>query len=298
MRFWSKQHAQNQEWEREIAFHVDEATETGIAQGLSPEAARRQALADFGGREQTRQSLRDLHSSRWLESLTFHGKAAIRFVRQAPAFSITAILTLALGIGANSAVFSLIDAVLLRPLPFPAGDRLMLLTQTNQRSHDANHFVAPARLEDWNHLAASTFTGITGYYKDDFTETSGALPERLTGELVAPRFLSVLGVSPMLGRDFLPSEEHFGGPAAALISYRLWQTHFHGDPAVLGKPLHVGRAPLAIVGVMPANFSFPERDADLWTPPPPQPPPPPPRRRPPGPPGGPRRGPPGTTRSA
>ena len=178
-----------------------------------------------------KQELRDIQASAILESVSFNLSAAIRFIRRSPSFAAAVILTLALGIGANSAVFSAIDAVVLRPLPFPGGNQLVALYQHDSKNRDANHFVAPVRLEEWNRMA-STFEGITGYYKDDLSETSGPLAEKVTEALVAPRFLQVMGVSPILGRDFAPEEEHFGGPDAALISYRFWQRRFQGDAAL------------------------------------------------------------------
>ncbi len=192
-------------------------------------------------------------------------RAAVRFVREAPGFALIAILLLALGIGANSAMFSALDAVVLRPLPFPHSEQLLALSQVDRQGRDANRFVAPVRLEDWNRLATA-FTGITGTYADDVNETSGALPERLNEAMVAPRFLRVLGVAPLLGRDFVAAEQHFGGPQAALISYRLWQRRFNGDAAVVGRTLHLGRSNATVVGVMPADFSFPSRDTDIWQP--------------------------------
>ena len=209
-----------------------------------------------------------MHVSALLESLKFNGKAAVRFVRRSPGFSAAVILTLALAIGANSAVFSAIDAVLLRPLPFPASDQLVVLYQHDSRNRSANRFVAPVRLEDWNRMA-SAFRAISGYYLDDLSETSGPLPERVNEALVAPRFLGVLGVSPALGRDFTSEEEHFGGPTSVLISYRFWQRRFGGDPDAIGKKLRIGQSSYPIVGILPAWFAFPTREVDLWTPSPP-----------------------------
>jgi putative ABC transport system permease protein len=186
-------------------------------------------------------------------------------MRRSPSFSIAIILTLALGVGANSAVFSAIDAVILRPLAFPEGDKLVAVYQHDSKNRDANRFVAPVRLEDWNRMN-TTFQSISGYYLDDLSETSGPLPERVTEALVAPRFLQVMGVSPLLGRDFTPEEERFGGPDAVLISYSFWQRRFHGDPAALGSKLHVEKFDYSVVGIMPASFQFPNRDADLWAP--------------------------------
>ncbi len=251
--------------DREIAHHIDELTRAYIEQGASPDEARRHALLEFGGREQVRQTVREVHTSAFAEALLFNFKAALRFLRKSPSFSLAVILTLALGIGANSAVFSAIDAVVLRPLPFPNGDQLVRLDQHDIQGRDANHFVAPVRLEDWNRLN-STFQSISGYYLDDLSETSGPLPEKVTEALVAPRFLETLGISPALGREFTPAEEHWGGPDAVLISYGFWQRRFQGDPNAIGKKLHVGSFSYAIAGVMPASFQFPSRDVDLWAP--------------------------------
>lgn len=251
--------------DREIAFHIEELVRSYLVQGMTPEEARRRAMIEFGGREQAKQQMREVHISAFRESIVFNFKAALRFLRKAPSFSAVVILTLALGIGANSAVFSAIDAVVLRPLPYPGGDELMALDQHNSKGRDANRFVAPVRLEDWNRMN-STFQAISGYYFDDLSETSGSLPERVTECLVAPRFLEVMGVSPSLGRDFAPNEEHWGGPSVVLISYRYWQRRFHGDPSVLGQKVHVGGYSSSIIGVMPASFRFPNDDVDIWTP--------------------------------
>jgi putative ABC transport system permease protein len=251
--------------DREIAFHVEELTQANIALGMLPDEARRSALLEFGGREQVKQEIREVHVSALAEGVVFHGQAALRFLRKSPSFSLAVILTLALGIGANSAVFSAIDAVVLRPLPFPNGDQLVALYQQDARGRDGNRFVAPVRLEDWNRLN-STFASISGYYLDDLSETSGSLPEKVTEALVAPRFLEVMGVQPALGRAFTPQEEHWGGPDAVLISFRFWQRRFDGDGAALGKKLHIGSSSYAIAGVMPASFQFPNPDVDLWAP--------------------------------
>ncbi|HLH44109.1 MAG TPA: ABC transporter permease [Bryobacteraceae bacterium] len=188
---------------------------------------------------------------------------AIRSLARTPAFAAVAIATLALGIGANSAVFSAIDAVLLKPLPFPDGDRLMRLQQVHPRN--PNTFVAPVRLTDWSRLN-STFRSISGFYTQDGSETSGELPEKLRQAFVAPRFLEVWGISPKLGRDFRPDEERFGGPNAVLISERLWRRRFNADPNILGRQLRLSTFTYSIVGVLPASFAFSDPDVDLWSP--------------------------------
>jgi len=255
----------DEDYDKEIAFHVDELTQANVSRGMKPAEARRQAILEFGGREQVKQQLREVHSSRLLTSLGFNLKSAWRFARRSPSFSIAIILILAFAVGANSAVFSAMDAVVLRPLPFPRADELILLGQHDVKNRDANRFVAPVRLEDWNRMN-STFQSISGYYMDDLSETSGPLPEKVTEALVAPRFPRVIGVSPILGRNFTPEEETWGGPAVVMISYGFWQRRFHGSPDALNQKVHVGGFSSSIVGVMPPSFAFPNRDVDLWAP--------------------------------
>ena len=253
------------EFDRELEFHIVEVTRENLARGLPDEEARRQAMLEFGGKEQVAQELRDVHGIASLERTRMNLKAGLRLMRRAPGFSAAVVLTLALGIGANSAVFSAIDAVLLRALPFPHSDELMLLRNYDPNSKAPINLVAPQRLEDWNRMN-STFQALTGYYVEDVSELSGALPEKITRAFVAPRFLQVWGVAPVLGRDFAPEELKFGGPDAVLISHRFWQRRFHGDANAVGKTVRIGRSSVPIVGVMPASFLFPERDVEMWSP--------------------------------
>jgi putative ABC transport system permease protein len=248
----------------EVRFHIEELTDANIAAGMSPEEARRRAVLEFGGGEQIKEELRDVHRVAIVETTLANLKSAFRFLRKSPSFSAAVILTLALGIGANSAVFSAIDAILLCPLPFPNGDQLMKLAQHYTKANGVPTVVAPVRLEDWNRMN-STFQAMTGYYTENSSETSGTLPEKLKEAFVTQRFLQVWGVSPALGRDFSPEEEHFGGPSAVLISDRFWRTRFAASPDVLGKKLRIGDRSLPIIGVMPASFLFPDRDVDLWS---------------------------------
>jgi len=164
--------------DREISYHIAELAQSYIAHGLTPDEAQRRAILEFGGREQVKQTIREVHVSALAESITFNAQAAGRFLRKSPFFSFAVTLTLALAIGANSAVFSAIDGVVLRPLPYPDGDQLAVLYQHDAIGRDANHFVAPVRLEDWNRMN-TTFQAISGYYLDDLSETSGTLPEGL-----------------------------------------------------------------------------------------------------------------------
>jgi putative ABC transport system permease protein len=152
--------------------------------------------------------------------------------------------------------------MLLRPLPFPRGDQLLQLTQ--QQEKVPQPFVAPIRLEEWNRLN-DTFIGVTGYYLEDISETSGELPEKLREALVAPRFFEVLGATPALGRVFSAGEERFGGPNVVVISDRLWRRRFGASPLAVGKTIHLERSSPVVVGVLPPGFAFPDRDVDVWS---------------------------------
>jgi predicted permease len=249
--------------ERELAFHVTERAEALQESGMSEADALRAARLQFGNFTTQVERTRDMDIHDWLESSVRNTRYALRGLAKTPAFTATVILTLALAIGANSAVFSAIYAVLLRPLPFPNGDQLVKLSQAHPKV--AQPYVAPVRLEDWNRLN-DTLQAITGYYSEDVSELSGELPEKLERVWVAPRFLQVMGVAPSLGRDFSPQEERFGGPNAVLISDRLWRRRFDGNRDAVGKTLRIGKTAWPVVGIMPAGFRYPDRDADLWSP--------------------------------
>jgi putative ABC transport system permease protein len=249
----------------ELRFHIDELTDENIAMGMPPEEARRRAMLEFGGQEKFKEEVRDVYRIRLLDATAANLKSAFRFIQKSPTFSATIILTLALAIGANSAVFSAIDAILLKPLPFPSADQLMRVDQHNPKSPNPLPLVAPVRLEDWNNLN-STFQALTGYYTEDVSESTGALPEKVTRAWTSPRFFQVWAMVPALGREFTPEEETLNGPAAVLISDRFWRRRFNADPGIVGKNLRLDGHLTPVIGVMPPSFLFPNREADLWCP--------------------------------
>lgn len=268
--FWRKRSKRSADAQlhAELRFHLDKLIRDKIAEGLTPEEARRQAILEFGNEAELVDDLHDVHRVAYLDQFVKNWKYAFRFLRRSPTFSLTAIVTLALAIGGNTAVFSAIDAVLLRPLLYPDANRLMVLHEYKTKQKTPESLVAPVRLEDWNRLS-SAFQSITGYYEQDATLTGSGLPQRVTEVDVAPRFLQTMGISPVLGRDFTAAEERFGGPKAMLISNRLWREKFNADPNAVGKNLRVGQASFPIVGILPASFLFPDSDADLYFPVPP-----------------------------
>jgi putative ABC transport system permease protein len=263
MKWPPRKPARDKQIDSELAFHLEELTAANIARGLSPAEARRQAVLEFGGPEQVKQQVREVHLSRLVEGTRANLLSALRFIRRSPSFALTIILTLALGIGANSAVFSAIDAIVLRPLPIPQGDELVRVQQHDLTEKSPNTFASTQRLEDWNRLN-STFQSISGYYIGDATLNGGDLPEKITVAFVAPRFLQMWGITPSLGRDFTGEEQKFGGPNAVIVSQRFWRNHLHADPAAVGKAVQLSGLAYTVVGVLPANFRFPEPDIDLW----------------------------------
>jgi putative ABC transport system permease protein len=188
---------------------------------------------------------------------------AWRALSRRPAFLTSAVLTLAFGIGLTTAVFSLVDTVLIKPLPYPDADRLVAVYESSPSARDKTSLVAPARLEDWQRLSRS-LVAVSGSYAENVTDTSGPEPERLEGRRVTPRFFDVYATPPLVGRTFSGIEEQANGPGAVVISERLWARRFERDTGALGRALTIGGRVYRIVGVMPATFT--SGAADVWLP--------------------------------
>ena len=175
------------------------------------------------------------------------------------------VATLALGIGANSAIFSAVDAVLLKPLPYPDADRLVAVYELNQGLKQATQLVAPVRLESWN-AASHTLAGLAGCYFENQTDTTGAQPERVAAMRISPRFFSVLGVGAARGRTPTADEDRFGGPAVVVVSDGFWRRRLDADSRAVGRTLIVGGVSRTIVGIMPPSFRYPTATTDIWIP--------------------------------
>src|SRR5579872_2351455 len=187
---------------------------------------------------------------------------AWRALIRRPGFVAAVVVILALGIGANTAIFSLVDAVLLKPLPYPNSDRLVTVMEASPSKNESTSLIAPARLEDWNRRNR-TFEAIAASYGENVTDTSGAEPERLAALRVSPRYFTVFGVKPTAGRTLTPEEELDGGPASVVISHRLWVRRFHQATDAIGRRLVLEGRGYTIVGVVPDDFSS---AVDLWIP--------------------------------
>jgi len=253
----------------ELAEHLDLLTEDYAQAGVPLEEARRRARLKLGAADATTEAWRDQQRLRWLEDLWSDLRYGVRMLRRSPGFSASAVLTLALGIGANLAIFALVYAVLIRPLPFRDPGELMLV-----------HLLMPDRdapgvfekmvwsypkyqvLRDRQHV----FTGTALFAKREWSLTNAGGPERLQGEIVGASYFTLLGVDTPLGRTFDAAEDRPGAPPVAVISHQLWQRRFGGDAGVTGKVITLDGAPFTIVGVAPPGFHGLFGLADVWRP--------------------------------
>src|SRR5262249_24331239 len=188
---------------------------------------------------------------------------AWRALARRRAFTFVTILTLASSAGVTTAVFSVVNGVLWRPLPYPDASRLVTVYEANPGQRQRTSLLAPIRLDDWRRLNR-TFDAMSGSYTDSVTDTSGAEPERLDGRRVAPGFFDVYRMAPLAGRTFVPDEERFGGTTAAVIGEDFWTRRFGRSPSAIGRRLIVRGAGYTIVGVMPPAFS--SAAPDVWLP--------------------------------
>ncbi|PYT82619.1 MAG: hypothetical protein DMG41_32910 [Acidobacteria bacterium] len=251
----------DQELDDELRDHLDRKTEEYVARGMTQEEAHRRARLDLGGIEQTKEKCRDARRVNWIQDFVQDLRLGARSLRKSPAFAGIAVLTLALGIGANTAIFSLVDAVLLRPLPYSDPSRLVWATE---------HFgfgpstVVSADFPAWkdgNHVfeQIGAFGGTVGA-----NLTGAGEPTRVTVTNVTAGFFSMLGVRPIAGRVFLPDEGKQSQEHVAVINETLWRNRFGADPRTIGETIQLDGTGYAVVGVMPASLRFPQ--ADVWTP--------------------------------
>ena len=253
--------------EEELRIHVEMETETNIKRGMPPEEARAAAMKSFGAMGRNTERGYDIRGAGWLETLWQDMRYGTRTLLKNPGFTLIAVLTLALGIGANTAIFSLVQAVILRPLPFPEAGRLAQVWNANLE-RDINHFAIKVRdYEEWR-KQSQVFEQLAAYKWWTFTLTGSGEPEQIPGNWVTASFFSTLGVGPLLGRSFLPEEEQPGGPNVVILSYGLWQRRFGGDRNLLNQTITLDSKAFTVVGIMPAGFEFPLQAAkrELWTP--------------------------------
>jgi predicted permease len=261
----------------ELAFHLARRVDELIAQGYSVDQARREAAERFGNLEFTRQYCRDedVRRERETRHTTIMDELkqdliyALRALRSAPGFALVGLLTLALGIGANTAIFSVVRGVLLSPLPFPDADRVVRVWHTNQSENDLKSRVSEPDYKEWV-AASKRFTTMGAYWYTPGGSgadlTGIGAPERLEGAYVTPGFFETLRPRALLGRTIRAEEAVEGNDHFIVISYGLWRRRFGADPRVLGRALTLDAMPYTVVGVMPPAFTFPADRIDYWMP--------------------------------
>jgi putative ABC transport system permease protein len=198
-----------------------------------------------------------------METLWQDFRYAFRLLRKSPGFAVAAVLTVALGMSANTVMFSVLNTVLLRPLPYPQADRLVQIWETDTRRGDMHNTVSPYNFLDWR-AQSQKFEQMATYEYSSVVLTGQKTPPRLSTLFVTASFFDVLGVSPLKGRTFLPDEDHPGKPRAAVLGYGVWQRHFGGDPEIIGKSVLLDDQAYSIVGVMPAAFGLPRDRSDVF----------------------------------
>src|SRR5215510_3634492 len=254
-----------QELEEEIRSHLEMQIEDNLRQGMNPDEARYQAMRKFGGVEQVKESYRDRRSLAVVDSALRDIRYALRMLRRNPGFAAVAILTLGLGIGANTAIFSMFEGVVLAPLPYSDAERLVVVFQTNPRA--ARIPPSGPDFQEWRGNARSLeqIGGIRWQVRD---LTSPGAPEHLTGRLISSGFFRLLGVNLSLGREFSPQEDQRGGNSVVIISDRLWRDRFAGSREALGRSLTLDGVDHTIVGVLSSEFEFGSwwETADIYTP--------------------------------
>jgi predicted permease len=249
--------------EKELRFHLDEHVNALIAQGSAPDLAERNARLALGGSEQVKEKCRDARGTRWLEDLFQDFRYALRTLRQRPGFAAVAILTLALGSGATTVMFTVINGVLLKPLPYPEADRLITLHGKTEKYGEQWGFSYP-EFHDYQ-SASRTLGSIAAWTYGGGTVTNRGEAEYVFGRLISSGLFSVLGVPLIEGRAFLPQDDQPDAAPVAIISYSLWQRRFGGSEETIGHRLIYEGKPYTIVGIAPPGFRV-DDEADIYTP--------------------------------
>ncbi|MGB6690157.1 MAG: ABC transporter permease [Terracidiphilus sp.] len=248
--------------DRDIQDHIERETQDNVERGMAPEEARTAALRKFGNLSRVKEATWEVWSVVWLEQLWQDVRFGLRMLRRSPGFTVVAALTLALGIGANTYIFSLVDAMLFRPLAFAHPARLVALWEREPGTGVERSELSPSNFLDWqaqNHVF--DYTAVQSWW--DANLGGVERPEHLHGFLVTPDFFRALEAQPMLGRTFQKEEGEPGKDHVAVLSYGLWRDRFAADPSVVGRAVLLNGIPFTVIGVMGPNFEFPS-GAQVW----------------------------------
>jgi len=249
---------------REMTFHLEREIEQRIALGMAPGEARRTALRDFGGVDRVREEVQDVRGITFWEQLVQDLRFGVRTLRRSPGYTLAAMLILALGIGANTAIFSVIDGVLLKPLPFRDSRQLVLIHQSAPASNILHTGVAIPELWDYRARLQSV-RDLVEYHQMTFALLKQGDPNRVNTGVVSANFFEMLGVRPILGRDFSTADEQLGADAVLILSNEYWRSKFGGDPSVIGRVLEMNNRPHTVIGVLPSFPQYPQKN-DVYMP--------------------------------
>ena len=253
----------------EVSAYLDQLVEEKISAGMAPEQARRAGRIEVGGPEQVKEQVRAVRAGALLEQLVQDIRYGARQLLRSPGFMLVAVVTLALGIGANTVVFSVVNAVLLQPLPFPRSERLVLVWETDVRRPGEPNIVSWPNYEDWkgqNRVFQSI--GVFDSAGRGYNLSGTDEPEQVSGVRVSGSFFDVLGVKPLYGRTFLPEEETPGKDRVVILSHGLWQRRYGGDATLVGRAVEMDGERFTVVGIMPPEFRFQfwSGERRLWVP--------------------------------
>lgn len=248
----------------ELRFHLEMEIEKNIARGMKPFEARSQALRSFGGVEKFKEECRDVRGGTLIESFIRDAHYGTRILLRNPGFTAVAVLTLALGIGANTAIFSVIYGVLMRPLPYKDGNQLVIVHQQAPLAHVDNVPFSVKEVLDYREQN-QTLDAVVEHHSMSFTLLGGAEPQRVQTGVVSANFFDVLGVRPIYGRTFLPGDEEHGSDAVLVLSYKYWQQSHGGDPNIVGRVFQMNNRAHTVIGVLPPIPQYPAEE-DVYMP--------------------------------
>jgi putative ABC transport system permease protein len=250
------------DFDQEVHAHLELLTEENIRAGMSQKEAQRTARVELGGVEQVKEQVREKRMGNWLHSVMSDCRYGARQFHKNLGFTLVAVLTLALGIGANTAIFSVINSVLLRPLPYHDPDDLVMLWESNSQHVNPHNTVSPPNFLDWQ-SRNSVFSSMAFIFDERDNLTGNGDPEEVVVQDVSTNFFSMLGVNPLLGPGFTPENGQPGHGNVVIFSYGLWKERFAGDPSIVGKSILLNGRPQTVVGVTPQNFNWFIKDGSL-----------------------------------
>ena len=264
VRAWRQREQLDGQIDAELQFHLDLQASKLVEQGMSSEQARRRARTQFGGVDRVSEECRDQRAMLWFDRTARTVRYAARTLRRQPGFALVAILVLGLGIGANTAMFSVIYGVLLKPLPYVQGDRLVLLQESAPLAGQDTIGISIAELYDYRQQLTG-FSGLVEFHQMSFDLLNRGEPDRVDTGVVSANFFDVLGVRPRLGRTFVDTDDDLGAEAVLVLSHEYWRTRFGGDPNIIGQTFQMNDRPHTVVGVLPPIPQYPA-DCDVYMP--------------------------------